>query len=165
MCPFVSARKRPPFRVLTLVLVSSRRRLYERIGRRVRAMMEQGWLDEVEGLLSQGVDREKLRGILGYGTLLLHLEGKIPWDEVLIRIEQETCSLAKRQITWMKRMKRGVFITFEREDWTAAEDRWLGEIPEAQGNDLHSNGNLGKVMIQSPTLEEVKEWIRRFDAH
>lgn len=75
-----------------------------RIRRRVQAMLEAGWLGEVEGLLARGLrpDARSLRAI-GYRELAAHLRGELGFDEAVERIVVATRRYAKRQDTWFRR--------------------------------------------------------------
>lgn len=94
--------------VLSVGLRWERRVLYARIDRRVEAMLEAGWLDEVRDLLAQGVDPalKPLRAI-GYREIVAHLRAggaeHGPEREALAaRIAQRTRRYAKRQLTWFR---------------------------------------------------------------
>lgn len=78
--------------------------LYDRINRRVDAMLEAGLVDEVKNCLRLGCTRENtsMQGI-GYKEVIDFLEGKCDFDTMAERIKQESRRYAKRQITWFKR--------------------------------------------------------------
>lgn len=92
-----------PFRALTIGLMAERNRLYERIDRRVDDMMNAGWLQEVQSLVDQGFTEatHAMKG-LGYRQILLHLLGRLPLDEAVAAIKQETRRFAKRQMAWFR---------------------------------------------------------------
>ena len=76
--------------------------LNRRINARVKRMMEQGLLAEVESL------RDRLgpqaREALGYKQLLAHLAGETPLDDAVEKIKIETRRFAKNQRTWLRRL-------------------------------------------------------------
>ena len=78
--------------------------LYARIDRRVAAMMEAGWLAEVEGLLEGGLSPEAhpMQGI-GYRELVQVVQGKKTIDEAIPVIQQRTRNFARRQLTWLRK--------------------------------------------------------------
>ena len=82
----------------------SRKELYARIDRRVPAMIEAGWLAEVEGLLAGGLspDAHPMQGI-GYRELVQVVQGKMTLDEALRIIQQRTRRFARRQLTWFRK--------------------------------------------------------------
>jgi len=90
---------RRPFLMIGLRI--ERERLYERIERRVEAMIESGWIDEVRRLAEAGFHGSlPAMGSLGYRHLFYYLNGKCRLDEAVGRIKQETRNYAKRQMTW-----------------------------------------------------------------
>ncbi len=88
----------------TYVLTCPRDLLYERIGRRVEAMLAAGWPEEVRDLAGTGLTPElpALRA-LGYATLFAVLRGELGLDQAAERIRRETRNYAKRQLTWLRR--------------------------------------------------------------
>jgi tRNA dimethylallyltransferase len=95
-----------PISIPTVVLELPREVLYERINRRVDAMLAAGWLDEVRQLqaLPRPLSREA-RQALGYRELLAYLEGNgAGWNETVEWIRTHTRQFAKRQLTWFRHM-------------------------------------------------------------
>ena len=85
-------------------LLPPRAALYERIGRRVQAMLERGWREEVAKLLERGVPRSaKPFEFIGYRELRAHLDGGDSLDTTVAAITQATRRYAKRQITWFRK--------------------------------------------------------------
>jgi tRNA dimethylallyltransferase len=78
--------------------------LYDRIERRTRAMLDQGWLDEVAGLIRSGVPQNsKPFDFIGYSELQAHLEGTVTLAAAAKAITQATRRYAKRQLTWFRK--------------------------------------------------------------
>lgn len=77
--------------------------LYERIERRVDAMMEQGLVAEVQGLLARGL-REGLTApaAIGYKEVVAALDGECSMDEAIAQIKQSTRRYSKRQRSWLR---------------------------------------------------------------
>ncbi len=96
-----------PYDALFLgIMFSDRERLYERINRRVDAMIEQGLVSEVAALLELGVPREATAmQAIGYKELCGYLAGECSLDDAAESIKQATRRYAKRQMTWFKRNK------------------------------------------------------------
>ena len=93
----------PPAGCLLLGLRRRRDDLGERIAARTRAMMAAGVVEEVRGLLAQGVPRDaKPMGAIGYRQIVEHLEGRCSLEEAAQRIDRETRLYAKRQMTWFR---------------------------------------------------------------
>jgi tRNA dimethylallyltransferase len=95
----------PPARIPAAVLELPREVLYDRINRRVGAMLDAGWLDEVRRLraLPQPLSREA-RQALGYRELLKWLEVGGDWDGTVDLIRTHTRQFAKRQLTWFRHL-------------------------------------------------------------
>ena len=76
--------------------------LYERIDRRVDAMVEEGLLDEVRALDTEGVfERSKTAsGAIGYKELLGYIHGETSLEESVEILKMATRRYAKRQCTW-----------------------------------------------------------------
>ena len=85
-------------------LAPPRPALYNRIEKRVRTMLEQGWLDEVSGLLKSGVPPDsKPFDFIGYSELHAHLEGTVTLAAAVKATAQSTRRYAKRQVTWFRK--------------------------------------------------------------
>jgi tRNA dimethylallyltransferase len=85
-------------------LAPQREQLYVRIDRRVEAMLEAGWLEEVKTLLVRRVPATaKPFEFIGYAELREHLEGRVSREEAIKQIQQATRRYAKRQMTWFRR--------------------------------------------------------------
>ena len=89
-----------PYEVLKLGLRLPREELYRKIELRVEVMLEAGWLDEVEGLLTRYPPTLKPLQALGYRHLINYLTGRWGWEEALTWLTRDTRRYAKRQLTW-----------------------------------------------------------------
>lgn len=100
-----SQQKPFPFRVLELVLAPSDRSvLHERIALRFDQMLEQGFLDEMHGLMANPLlhrDLPSMRAV-GYRQAWSHLMGEINFDAFRNLAITATRQLAKRQLTWFR---------------------------------------------------------------
>jgi len=68
-------------------------------------MLAAGWLAEVERLVGWGYTRAcAAMNSLGYRELLAYMAGEMGWDETVAAIKKATCHLAKRQLTWFRKM-------------------------------------------------------------
>jgi tRNA dimethylallyltransferase len=100
--PRTSSLKTAPLRFA--LEFADRAELHRRIELRVRAMMGQGFLDEVQRLHSRGdlhTDLPSIRSV-GYRQLWRHLEGEWSLDEAVQRAIFASRQLAKRQLTWLR---------------------------------------------------------------
>jgi tRNA dimethylallyltransferase len=91
-----------PYRTLKLGLLRPREELNRRIEERVEAMLAQGWLEEVQGLLSRYPPDLKPFQALGYRHLISYLQGRWTWEEAMELLKRDTRRYAKRQLTWFK---------------------------------------------------------------
>jgi len=91
-----------PYETLKIGLDLPREELYRRIEDRVEAMLAQGWLEEVRGLLDRFPPDLKPFKALGYRHLVAMLEGRGSLKEAVVEIKKDTRRYAKRQLTWFK---------------------------------------------------------------
>ena len=81
--------------------------LRNRITARVDHMIEQGLVDEVQGLLQSGFrDGVTAPSAIGYKEIVYALDGFCTLDEAIEAIKTATCRYAKRQRTWFRKDKR-----------------------------------------------------------
>ena len=98
-----------PYDVLKIALVPNDRKvLHERIAKRFKQMLANGFVDEVKQLLAQypnlTAETTAMRCV-GYRQALLYLEGEYDLDELCDRGIFATRQLAKRQLTWLRGMQ------------------------------------------------------------
>jgi tRNA dimethylallyltransferase len=92
-----------PFEALLIGMDMARERLYERIDRRVEAMLAAGFEEEVRGLLERGFGPElKPMQSIGYSHLCALLAGRIGREEAVRTLKRDTRRFAKRQLTWFR---------------------------------------------------------------
>ncbi|MBX3365384.1 MAG: tRNA (adenosine(37)-N6)-dimethylallyltransferase MiaA [Phycisphaeraceae bacterium] len=77
----------------------------QRINARVRAMVEQGLVDEAKALWASGRLGPLAAEGLGYKQLVEHFEGRCSLEEAVEAIKIETRRFAKNQRTWLKRLR------------------------------------------------------------
>ncbi len=84
-----------------------RKKLYDRINRRVDWMFEQGLLDEVKLLIQRGYNSSiNALKTVGYKEVFEHLEGITTYERMVELIKQNSRRFAKRQLTWFRGNKR-----------------------------------------------------------
>jgi tRNA dimethylallyltransferase len=92
------------YAALKIGLNPPRQALYERIERRVRLMLDQGWGSEVAKLIAQGASIDaKPFEFIGYRELRVQSETGQPFAHTAQAIAQATRRYAKRQLTWFRR--------------------------------------------------------------
>jgi len=92
------------WRVLKVGLMPLREKLNERIHSRTDAMLEHGWMREVQALLDSGLnENSKPFDFIGYRELRAVLRGETTLQEAREAIQQATRRYAKRQLTWFRK--------------------------------------------------------------
>ena len=94
-------KKKRDFKIEKCYLNRPREVLFDRISRRVDAMMEQGLLEEARQLLPYR-DLNALNTV-GYKELFDYFDGKCSLEQAVEDIKTHTRRYAKRQLTWFKR--------------------------------------------------------------
>jgi len=99
--------------------------LRQRITRRLRERLEQGMIEEVEGLHASGVSWETLDYFgLEYRFVAQYLQGMFNRNDLFQKLNSAIHQFAKRQETWFRRMERhGVAIC-----WLDAEKDPVTEL-------------------------------------
>ena len=102
----------PRFDFVSVSIEYPRETLYERIDKRVDIMFQDGLLQEVQGLLDDGVteDMQCMQGI-GYKEIAEGLRIGATVEEMKELIKKNTRHYAKRQQTFFKRMQNHVFLS------------------------------------------------------
>ena len=95
-------KERPPrMDAVSFLLVWDREELNRRIFIRCGEMLENGWIEETERLMSIGLfETPTAWQALGYSIIRDHLLGKIKKDDLCEKISIATRQFAKRQMTW-----------------------------------------------------------------
>ena len=116
----------PLYHAFVIGLSLPRQVLYERIEKRIDAMIESGWIDEVQQLLQDGVlpEAQAMKAI-GYKELVLYLDGQLSLEAASELIKKRTRHFAKRQMTWFKRMP---YIRWYEKDDFVTEDELASAV-------------------------------------
>ena len=116
----------PLYHAFVIGLSLPRQVLYERIEKRIDAMIEAGWIDEVQQLLQDGVSPEaQAMKAIGYKELALYLDGQLSLEAASELIKKRTRHFAKRQMTWFKRMP---YIRWYEKDDFVTEDELASAV-------------------------------------
>lgn len=116
----------PLYHAFVIGLSLPRQVLYERIEKRIDAMIESGWINEVQQLLQDGVlpEAQAMKAI-GYKELVLYLDGQLSLEAASELIKKRTRHFAKRQMTWFKRMP---YIRWYEKDDFVTEDELASAV-------------------------------------
>lgn len=120
-------QKDSPYNFAYFVLNDDRAVLYDRINRRVDQMLEDGLVEEVNALLSEGTSPAavSMQG-LGYKEMVAYLKGECTLEEAIYVLKRDTRHFAKRQITWFKREEDVIWLN--RPDFDRSEEKILAEM-------------------------------------
>lgn len=114
---------------LWIGLTMDRKRLYNRINRRVDLMFEQGLVSEVKGLMAAGLaDALTSTQAIGYKEVIDALEGKISMEEARDLIKMRSRRYAKRQLSWFKRDDRVIWFDLDATDRDDVIQSILGRL-------------------------------------
>lgn len=81
-----------------------------RITARLKSRLYEGMIDEVRGLIDNGVPAEDLMYYgLEYKFVTMHVVGQLSYDEMFAQLEIAIHQFAKRQMTWFRGMERRGF--------------------------------------------------------
>jgi tRNA dimethylallyltransferase len=141
-------------KVLIVGLTMSRKPLYQKIDTRLDSMMQNGFLDEVKGLLDSGYSNTlaSMSGV-GYREMAAHIRGEIPLDEAIERTKFRSHRLVRRQYSWFRHsdpriewltsdgteLRKGLKLV---KSFISSCDRIVGE--GGLGSEIYQNGRRGQ---------------------
>lgn len=119
------------YNVNMYVLKMNREILYNNINNRVDKMINDGLIEEVEGLIRDGLtlEHQSMKAI-GYRQILSYLNGDIKKEEAIEQIKRDSRRYAKRQYTWFKRYDFSKWIDVENKDIDTIVDMLCSDIFE-----------------------------------
>ena len=128
-----NAEKPIPFLKIIALVPSDQDYLHQRIKKRLKAMINNGLMDEAKSLknsykIARNSPSSKLVGIR---QALAFLDKEISYSEFVYRTEVATKQLAKRQLTWLNKFKDVTFVdpvktTLNQQISICASDSFLG---------------------------------------
>ena len=123
-----------PYNLCFLALrYADRAQLYRRIDMRVDLMLEQGLLGEVRALLQTGCTGTVMQAI-GYKEFAAYLRGEQTLGEATELLKQQTRRYAKRQLTWLRKDGRVIWLEPDTEaSYDALLDRALRKAQTLRG--------------------------------
>lgn len=103
-------REFPSLKSLIIGVDIDRELRREKITRRLKQRLDEGMVEEVRGLLAEGIDPENLIYYgLEYKYLTQYAIGELTFDEMFHQLETAIHQFAKRQMTWFRGMERRGF--------------------------------------------------------
>lgn len=118
--------------VLEIGLNSDRQHLVGRLEKRVERMWQRGLVDEVQGLIQEGLREGKTSSrAIGYAQALGQLDGLLTEQEAKAETTRLTQRYARRQMSWFRRDNRIHWFDYQDSGYVSnATDlvhRWLSE--------------------------------------
>ena len=99
------------FETVRIGIQAPREIIYERINRRVDMMMENGLLDEAEGLIS---DRDKVAlQTVGYSELFKYFDGEWDLDFAVSEIKKNSRRYVIRFLTWNRKLENVNWVNYD----------------------------------------------------
>lgn len=119
----------PPLNSLVIGVDIDRELRRKKISERLKARLEDGMVEEIKDILSQGIKSDDLIYYgLEYKYVTLYILGKLSYEEMYSQLEIAIHQFAKRQMTWYRGMeKRGIHI-----HWINAELSMKEKIDKAK---------------------------------
>ncbi len=104
-------RELPPVDSFIIGVNIDREERRKKITKRLKARLDEGMIDEVKGLLAEGIAPDDLIYYgLEYKFVTEYLIGKLSYEEMFQRLEIAIHQFAKRQMTWFRGMERRGFM-------------------------------------------------------
>ena len=88
------------YNVKFIGLTTDRTTLYDRINKRVDAMIKSGLIEEAKKIYNTGIRSKAVMTPIGYKELFLYFDSSITYDDAIELIKQRSRRYAKRQYTW-----------------------------------------------------------------
>ncbi len=110
---------------LIIGLNKDREKLYDDISKRVDMMVSDGLIDEIKGLLDNGVnfDMQSMQGI-GYKEFRDYFNGTKSLEDCILDVKRNTKHFAKRQYTWFNNQMNVNWFDDKQEAFNLI-DNWL----------------------------------------
>lgn len=106
----VPLRELPPVDSLIIGVDIDRELRRQKISQRLKTRLDEGMVDEVRGLLAEGIDAQDLIYYgLEYKFVTEYIVGHLTYDEMFSKLEIAIHQFAKRQMTWFRGMERRGF--------------------------------------------------------
>lgn len=111
------------------IVPEARAWLHARIERRFNAMLEAGFVDEVEHLYRRGDLNSRMPSMraVGYRQVWQYLAGEYDYEEMRLRGVYATRQYAKRQLTWLRGEQDALRFAAEQAGHMAEAQAWLAQ--------------------------------------
>ena len=133
----VPRRELPPVDSVIIGVNIDREVRRQKITNRLKARLEGGMVDEVRGLLDEGIPVEDLIYYgLEYKFVTEYVTGQTTYDEMFQRLEIAIHQFAKRQMTWFRGMERRGFTIHWIDALQPMDEKVKAIIQITQNNEL-----------------------------
>ena len=133
----VPRRELPPVDSVIIGVNIDREVRRQKITNRLKARLEGGMVDEVRGLLDEGIPAEDLIYYgLEYKFVTEYVTGQTTYDEMFQRLEIAIHQFAKRQMTWFRGMERRGFTIHWIDALQPMDEKVKAIIQITQNNEL-----------------------------
>lgn len=122
-----AVRSERPFDIIKVAINLDRAELFDRINRRVDAMMSAGLLDEARSVMH--LRHLNSLNTVGYKELFAYFDGRMSLDTAVARIAKNTRVYAKKQLTWLARPSVRPAVMLDR---ATAVDQTLALLQSAE---------------------------------
>ena len=113
---------------LIICLSLDRETLYDRINKRVLAMVNSGLIEEIKSERSQICFQQSKA--IGFNDVCNYLDGIISFEEMIENIQKASRHYAKRQLTWYRNHKNTIIIDVNLENYQETIDLTISKINE-----------------------------------
>ncbi|PWJ41807.1 tRNA (adenosine(37)-N6)-dimethylallyltransferase MiaA [Sediminitomix flava] len=97
----------PPINHLIFGINLDRTIVKEKITKRLKQRLEEGMIEEVQGLLDQGFTAEQLKFYgLEYRFVTQYIQGELNYNDMYQKLNTAIHQFAKKQMTWFRRMEK-----------------------------------------------------------
>ncbi|HVO75214.1 MAG TPA: tRNA (adenosine(37)-N6)-dimethylallyltransferase MiaA [Ignavibacteriaceae bacterium] len=99
---------------LVIGINPGREEVKKNITARLKKRLEEGMIDEVKSLISEGIPLKRLYAFgLEYKLIAMYLNNELSYEEMFEKLNGDIHKFAKRQMTWFRKMQReGVNINW-----------------------------------------------------
>lgn len=126
----------PSLDLIQIGLLRSRPQLYQRIDERIQAMLDSGFVAEVQQLLDKGYSPDlPTMSAIGYYEIASFLEGRFSLEEAITQMKRRTRVFVRRQSNWFKHQDPNI-SWFNLDQFSTSQEalvvianlirRWLG---------------------------------------
>lgn len=99
-----------PYALLQIGLHRSRAELYSRVDNRIQAMLDAGFVEEVDTLLQKGYAQDlPTFSAIGYREIIGFLRADMSLDEAVALIKRKTRIFVRRQANWFKQEDASIY--------------------------------------------------------